>query len=81
MTATSNGRTPGVPEDADIDEIQADIERTREDLADTVDALSAKLDVKAHAREVMQKPQVKLGAAYVAAAVLAACLVVWWRKR
>jgi MYXO-CTERM domain-containing protein len=30
----------------DPDEIQADIERTREDLAETVDELTARLDVK-----------------------------------
>ncbi len=33
-----------------IDEVRADIESTRADLADTVDALSAKLDVKQQAR-------------------------------
>jgi Protein of unknown function (DUF3618) len=32
--------------DAGIDDIQADIERTRKELGDTVGALSAKLDVK-----------------------------------
>ncbi|MGE2733389.1 DUF3618 domain-containing protein [Mycolicibacterium vaccae] len=37
--------------DAGVDEIQADIERTREELADTVGALSDKMDVKARAQE------------------------------
>jgi hypothetical protein len=32
--------------DAGVDDIQADIERTRTELGDTVGALSAKLDVK-----------------------------------
>ena len=35
--------------DAGIDDIQADIERTRKELGDTVGALSAKLDVKKRA--------------------------------
>jgi len=37
-------REPGP--DASIDDIQADIEQTRKELGQTVDALSAKLDVK-----------------------------------
>jgi Protein of unknown function (DUF3618) len=37
--------------DAGADEIQADIERTREELGDTVGALSAKLDVKQRTRQ------------------------------
>jgi Protein of unknown function (DUF3618) len=32
--------------DAGLDDIQADVERTRKELGDTVGALSAKLDVK-----------------------------------
>ncbi|MBV9594226.1 MAG: DUF3618 domain-containing protein [Actinobacteria bacterium] len=36
---------------ADPDQIRAEIETTRADLADTVNALSAKLDVKAQARQ------------------------------
>jgi hypothetical protein len=37
--------------DAGIDDIQADIERTRKELGDTVGALSAKLDVKERAKD------------------------------
>lgn len=46
---TSNGTTTdsGNP---DIDKIQADIEQTRQELGETVDALTAKLDVKSRAR-------------------------------
>jgi Protein of unknown function (DUF3618) len=40
---TATERTP--------EEIEADIERTREDLGDTVEALAAKTDVKARAKE------------------------------
>jgi chromosome segregation ATPase len=36
------------------EEIRADIEQTREDLGDTVEALAAKTDVKARARERAQ---------------------------
>ena len=36
--------------DAGVDDIQADIERTRKELGDTVGALSAKLDVKERAK-------------------------------
>jgi Protein of unknown function (DUF3618) len=36
------------------DELQADIERTREQLGNTVDALSEKLDVKAQTRHKME---------------------------
>jgi MYXO-CTERM domain-containing protein len=35
----------------DIDQLQAQIEQTREELADTVDALGAKLDVKSRAKD------------------------------
>ena len=36
---------------AGVDDIQADIERTREQLGETVGALSAKLDVKGRAQQ------------------------------
>jgi hypothetical protein len=35
-------------------EIRADIERTREELGETVEALAAKTDVKAHAQDKLQ---------------------------
>jgi hypothetical protein len=44
QTATHTVDTP------DVDELEADIARTREDLAHTVDQLAAKLDVKTRAR-------------------------------
>jgi Protein of unknown function (DUF3618) len=37
------------------EEIQADIERTREELGDTVEALAAKTDVKARAHERVEE--------------------------
>jgi uncharacterized protein (TIGR03382 family) len=73
------------------EQIQADIERQREQLARTVDALGHKLDVKAQTREKVAevkdratttsgtpRPAV-LGAA--AAVVLGVTLLVWLRRR
>ena len=42
---------PEPGQDAGVDDIQADIERTRKDLGDTVGALSAKFDVKERAKD------------------------------
>jgi ElaB/YqjD/DUF883 family membrane-anchored ribosome-binding protein len=47
---TAAGGTPPPPSD-DPDAIRADIERTREQLGDSVEALAAKTDVKAQARQ------------------------------
>jgi hypothetical protein len=48
VSASESGeRTP--------EEIQADIERTREQLGDTVEALAAKTDVKARAQERVEE--------------------------
>jgi MYXO-CTERM domain-containing protein len=73
------------------EEIQADIERQREQLADTVDQLTHKLDVKAQAKNKVAdvrdrattddgkpRPEV-LGVA--AAVVLGLGLVIWLRRR
>lgn len=53
MTTSYRNQTPanGSNPEPDIDQIQADVERTREDLAETVDALSAKLDVKTRTKQ------------------------------
>ncbi len=82
----SNGTAPAGPE-----AIREDIERTREDLAETVDALQAKLDVKAqakarvaHAKDVATTPAGKPRPDLVAGATVAVLLVaglVWWRRR
>ena len=49
MTADPTRPEPGP--DADVDDIQADIDQTRQELGETVEALQAKLDVKERARE------------------------------
>jgi hypothetical protein len=50
--------------DAGVDDIEADIERTRAELGQTVEALSAKMDVKGQAQakvdETKQKAQAKV---------------------
>lgn len=73
------------------EEIEADIAQQRAELAGTVDALTAKLDVKAQAGAKIDevkhrattdsgKPRPELIAAG-AAAVVAVGLLVWWRRR
>jgi hypothetical protein len=58
-TRTSGSPVGDEQESRSPEEIRADIEETREDLGDTVEALAAKTDVKAHAQakaeEVKQK--------------------------
>ena len=72
-------------------EIEADIQRQRDHLADTVDQLSHKLDVKAQARERAArlqdrvttssgKPRPELVAGAVVA-VAAVAVLVWWGHR
>jgi hypothetical protein len=75
---------------SDPDAIREDIERTREELAETVDALHAKLDVKTQAKERVARvkdqattdtgrPRPEVVAGVVGAVLLVAGLV-WWRK-
>lgn len=82
-----NGASPA-PNDPDV--IREDIERTRENLADTIDALHAKLDVKSQARARFAaakdrattdsgKPRPEVLAGAIGAMLLVAGLV-WWRK-
>ncbi|HEY9303097.1 MAG TPA: DUF3618 domain-containing protein [Mycobacterium sp.] len=67
--------------DADIREIQADIERTRGELGQTVDALSANLDAKKEMVErsrAAAKPSLAVVASVAGATVVA---LFWWRRR
>jgi hypothetical protein len=46
-----DGARPEPGPDAGVDEIRTDIEQTRKELGDTVGALTAKMDVKARAKD------------------------------
>ena len=72
-------------------ELQADIEAQRDHLAETVDQLTHKLDVKAQAKERAAdvkdrattetgKPRPEL-VATVGGLVVLVALLVWWRRR
>jgi ElaB/YqjD/DUF883 family membrane-anchored ribosome-binding protein len=77
---------------ADADQIKAEIEATREQLARTVDELSSRLDVPARAKEsaarardtavetYRESPPLVIGAAIILAGLVAG-LVVWRRRR
>ena len=54
MSDSSNGQGDAEGGKRSPEEIQAHIEQTRQDLAETVDALSAKADVKARAKDTAQ---------------------------
>lgn len=77
--------------DSPTADLEAEIEQQREQLAETVDQLSHKLDVKAQAKERAAllkerattadgKPRPDLVVAAATALVLAG-LLVWWRRR
>ena len=79
------------PTTATTEELEARIEQQREQLADTVDQLTHKLDVKTQAKERVARvadrattdegrPRPELIAA-ATAAVLLVGVVVWWRRR
>jgi LPXTG-motif cell wall-anchored protein len=93
---TPNGAAPDQKRTADPDQIKAEIDATREQLARTVDELSARLDVPARARAratesaarardtavetYRELPSLVLGGA-IALVGLVAGLVIWRRKR
>lgn len=95
MSGAHPARPSGAPDVSgppDPDAIQADIERTREQLGATIDELSARLDVAGHAKERVarardtavetyrESPPVVLGAAAALVAVVVG-LVIWRKKR
>jgi uncharacterized protein DUF3618 len=65
-----------------MSELENDIERTREHLGETVDALAAKLDVKSRAQgAVREADNRKIGAGLaIAAAVVIGALLLWRRR-
>ena len=78
-----NGKTP--------EQMEADIAAQREQLADTVDQLTAKLDVKAHAQakvtDIKHRATTDGGrpapglVATIGAVVVVTAALVWWRRR
>jgi len=62
-TRTSGPEVEGQQEERSPEEIRANIEQTREDLGDTVEALSAKTDVKAQAKAKVESVKEKVGGA------------------
>lgn len=54
MTTPTDPDAPPPAKDSSADEVEADLERTREDLGRTVDALSAKLDVKSQTQQKLR---------------------------
>ncbi|WGL53163.1 DUF3618 domain-containing protein [Nocardioides sp. BP30] len=78
---TEQNNTPQTPE-----ELRADIERTRAELADTVGALTERLDVKgraqARADELAHDPRARgVGVGLAVAAVLTVAFIVWRKRR
>ena len=70
----------------DPDQLVKEIERTRENLARTIDTLTERVSPANVAKRAMSKvldqasrPEVQIGAAAVT--VVTAALVVWWRRR
>ena len=62
-TRTSGPEVDGQQEQRSPDEIRADIEETREDLGDTVEALAAKTDVKGQAKAKVESVKEKFSGA------------------
>jgi uncharacterized protein DUF3618 len=91
MTATDGPQTGGLEAAGTPEEIEAHIAQTREQLAETVDALGAKLDVRARATEKAADLRASLtdadgrptGTAWGAVAATAGLLAaaVWRRSR
>ena len=82
--ATPNPQPPELGPNAGIDEIQADIEQTRDQLGETVDALSHKLNVKEQAEHKVSQLRAETPPAVpvaIAGAVAAVLGVVIWRRR
>jgi hypothetical protein len=78
----------GVVATRDPDALVKEIERTRENLARTIDALTERVSpasaarrVAARAREQVSRPQVRLGAGAVAAVIVLGTAAYLFRRR
>lgn len=85
-TTNPTGQPPEPAKGATPEEIERDIERTREQLGQTVDALAAKADVKTRAQRRFaelreDKPEVLYGAAAATVVLLTVAGIALWRRR
>jgi Protein of unknown function (DUF3618) len=79
MTGAEQPRGPGTPEvgpEAGVDDIQADIDRTRDQLGSTVTAIAGKVDVVGKARSAA--PRLAAVAFLGGVAIIG---ITWWRRR
>ena len=72
----------------DPDQLVKEIERTRENLARTIDTLTERVSPANVAKRAMSKlldqasrPEVQIGAAAVTVTVVTVAALVWWRRR
>ena len=72
----------------DPDQLVKQIERTRENLARTIDTLTERVSPANVAKRAMSKvldqasrPEVQIGAAAVTVVTVTVALVAWWRRR
>lgn len=92
MTTHETHETPDGTDTRTPEQIEADIEQQREQLAETIDALTAKIDVKARAKDQVAdlkdrattddgkpRPEVLAGVGLVVAVVVG--VLVWRRRR
>ena len=79
--SVADGAHPEPGPEAGTDDLETDIERTRQELGATAAAVAAKLDVPAQARRKVEP--VKRNAAPIVAVVAVAVLglVIWRRRR
>lgn len=87
--AIRNGDTGGDPS---IASVEAELDATRQEMAHTLDELSARLDVKARSREAVHDakargkeaitaPEVRIGAGVAGAVFLGLAVLLVWRRR
>ena len=72
----------------DPDQLVKQIERTRENLARTIDTLTERVSPANVAKRAMSKvldqasrPEIQIGAAAVTVVTVTVAVVVWWRRR
>lgn len=59
--STIAGTAPEPPDDASREDLEADLERTRRELGETLEALTGRFDVKAQAKEQIDMTKERVG--------------------